>query len=173
MKKYLAILVLLSVASVAHAQFWGNFDGSRSAMETLNGDLSEQAAKAVPVPKVKNFAERRTVARWIQKFDVPSITTYVYIISSGIVLGYYVVDGKPVSNQSYLLPEDDVVNSYKTANVVQAIAVDGTFGADNVGIRFFTPDGNAVEVGGNVAYIFSTAPLSLKNVPQLNAQVVK
>lgn len=164
MKKFIGILMLLMVASFAHAQFW-TFDGSRSQMENLGSQLSRQAAKSVPVPQVMNFVERQTVARWIRKFDVPQITTYIYLLSYGNFIGYYVTYGKPVSTRSYLIPEDELWSS----GVTSMIAVDGTFGEDNPGIRFFTPDGNAVEWGGvGATYLYSTAPLPIKNVPQLN-----
>ena len=135
-------------------------------MDELNEKIARQASKSIPVPSVMNFMERRTVARWTQKFDVPSITTYIYLISYGQFLGYYVTNGKPVSTRSYLLPEDTY---YYHGATVQAVALDGTYGEDNPGIRFFTSDGTAVEWGGaGATYLYSTAPLPMKNVPQLN-----
>ena len=50
-------------------------------------------------------------------------------------------------------------------NVTQDL--DGTYGSNNVGIRFFTASGVAVEwAGSGASYLFSNAKLPL-NVPEL------
>ena len=49
----------------------------------------------------------------------------------------------------------------------QTMDLDGTYGANNPGIRFFTASGIAVEwAGAGATYLYSDAPLPL-NVPKL------
>jgi len=88
------------------------------------------------------------------------------LISYGQFIGYYVSDGKSVSTQSYLIPEDRTEYSGSTI-VRQAQDIDGTYGTNNAGIRFFTASGIAVEYGGtNFSYLYSDAKLDI-NVPCL------
>jgi hypothetical protein len=85
----------------------------------------------------------------------------VYLISYGNIIGYYVSDGKPASTGSFLTPE------YRSYTEEQLPDVDGTYGTNNPGIRFFTASGIAVEwAGSGTSYIYSDVPLKL-NVPLL------
>lgn len=130
------------------------------------------ATQAVPVPQITYFAERNTIARWAKAWDKPDIPTYVYLISFGKVIGYYVCNGKPASTQSFLIPDTtfkkgvDVGESYGDV-LVEAPDIDGTYGANNPGIRFFTASGIAVEwAGDGASYVYSNAILPLE-VPLL------
>lgn len=130
----------------------------------------ENAMTSVEIPTIRNYQERKTVAKWYKTWDTPSVMTYIYIVSYGNVLGYYVCNGKPVSTQSYLIPEDytEWHSESGGGNVVrQAQDLDGTYGSNNAGIRFFTASGVAVEwAGSGASYLFSNAKLPL-NVPEL------
>lgn len=136
--------------------------------QTKKDQVSVQAAAlaAAPVPEVTYFLERKTVAKWTDRWDKPSVVCYVYLISQGQFIGYYVSDGKPVSTQSYLIPEDKI--EYSGSSIVrQAQDIDGTYGSNNPGIRFFTANGAAVEYGGtNFSYLYSDTKLDL-NIPCL------
>jgi hypothetical protein len=125
--------------------------------QSTKAQLSAQSA--ITVPGLSYFQERRTVAKWARHWDKPAAACYIYLISYGMVIGYYVSDGKPASTGSLLTPEYE----YE----VQLPDVDGTYGANNPGIRFFTASGIAVEWGGSGAsYIYSDIPLKL-SVPLL------
>lgn len=134
-----------------------------------------RALAQVPIPETKYFTERQTIARWYERWDKPSVVTYVYLISYGNILGYYVCNGKPASIQSYLVPESspmDATPQSSSYNIVmgETLDIDGTYGTLNSGIRFFTSDGIAVEWGGEGAtYLYSDAPLPL-DVPRLNPE---
>jgi hypothetical protein len=84
-------------------------------------------------------------------------------------VGYYVTDGKPASINSFLVPEDKLEYTGSSTYVpVSAPDLDGTWGHNNEGIRFFTAEGVAVEIGGNgFFYQYANAPLPIK-VPKLN-----
>lgn len=128
---------------------------------------AQTAINSIPIPQVSYFAERRTIAKWVERWDKPNVPTYTYIISFGKVLGYYVCDGKPASTQSYLVPEETVGGGSNGYYVMSAPDIDGTYGTNPVGWRFFTASGVAVEWSGEGANIlYSDAPLPLE-VPLL------
>jgi hypothetical protein len=79
-------------------------------------------------------------------------------------LGYFVVDGKPISNRSYLNPEEAY---YTNGAVLQTPSLDGTYGEDLEGIRFKTIKGWHEFGGTNFSYIYSeqmNPGLSIKNL---------
>lgn len=138
-------------------------------MERAQETSFEKANNSIPVPEVNYFQERRTITKWVKTWDKPNIPCYVYLISYGKIIGYYVTDGKPSSTTSYVLPE--YIHNYhgNGACCLEPTAdLDGTYGHNNPGIRFFTAEGIAVEWGGDGAsYLYSDAPLPI-DVPRLN-----
>jgi hypothetical protein len=147
----------------------------RMKTEKAQTEMIDTAISSVEVPRVSYFQERRTISKWTKRWDKPSIATYVYLVSYGTIIGYYVADGKPASTRSYLVPEEQRIQAdlgeYVGDMLVSAPDIDGTYGDNNPGIRFFTAEGTAVEWGGQGAcYIYSDAPLPLR-VPKLNVQV--
>lgn len=129
----------------------------------------ETAQANIPIPQVSYYQERRTIAKWTQRWDKPNVPCYVYLVSYGKVIGYYVTDGKPACTRNYILPEYKHNSHGRWGCCLEPTAdLDGTYGDNNPGIRFFTAEGTAVEWGGQGAtYIYSDAPLPL-NVPKLN-----
>lgn len=148
-------------------------EGNQQSGTTTNmaaaRETADRSANSIPVPNISYFQERRTIAKWAQRWDQPNLPCYVYLISYGNIIGYYVTDGKPSSTNSYLTPEyRESYNTSSTTITEQLPDVDGTYGSNNQGIRFFTAEGVAVEWGGSGAsYIYSDAPLPL-SVPRLN-----
>lgn len=131
-------------------------------------ETTDNAITAIPVPKITNFVERKTIAQWAQRWDKPSVVTYLYLFSYGQCIGYYVCNGKPAATTNYLVPEwkDRSVGSGGVESE-QTMDIDGTYGANNPGIRFFTASGTAVEwAGQGASYLYSDAPIPLK-VPKL------
>lgn len=132
------------------------------------------AEASIPIPAISYHQERRTIAKWATRWDKPNLPCYVYLVSYGIIIGYYVTDGKPSSTQSYILPE--FKHNYHGSGgccLEPTADLDGTYGKNNPGIRFFTAEGTAVEWGGSGAsYLYSDAPLPV-NAPKLNRQITK
>ena len=131
-------------------------------------EASEKAISSIPVPQIRNFVERKTLVQWAQRWDKPSVVTYLYLFAYGNCIGYYVCNGKPAATTNYLVPEykEEYVGNGGVANS-QTMDLDGTYGANNPGIRFFTAAGTAVEwAGQGASYLYSDAPLPL-NVPKL------
>jgi len=149
--------------------FVGCVDVRPSATETARRDSTQAqraSQNAIPVPNLSYFQERRTIAKWASHWDKPAAACYVYLISYGTIIGYYVSDGKPAATTSYMTPIDGPYYS-GGSTIVSLPDIDGTYGDNNPGIRFFTASGIAVEwAGAGAAYIYSDVPLKL-NVPLL------
>lgn len=91
----------------------------------------------------------------------------VLLTESGSVIGRFVVDGKVSSLNSYLSPDSEVyeaVGEYADDSVSYAgttdndwlADVDGSYGENDNGIFFFTPDGKYIEWTGT--YLYSDIP---------------
>jgi len=171
-KIYAILVVMIALTVLATTPIFALGAAEQQYRDTKQAQLETQAKSQldVPIPEVQYFQERRTIAKWTERWDAPNIPTFVYLVSYGNIIGYYVADGKPASTQSYLLPEEKVYSSSYGNLALQAQDLDGTYGSNNAGIRFFTAEGTAVEWGGSGAsYIYSDAPLPL-NVPKLNVR---
>ena len=87
---------------------------------------------------------------------------------SGAVVGKFVVDGKVSSLNSFLTPDSEWYeqeyysdgDSRNGANDWLA-DVDGSYGENDCGIFFFTPDGKYVEWTGT--YLYSDIPFEIEN----------
>lgn len=143
-------------------------DRVRREANQMSANIQNSAQQAVSVPNLSYFQERRTIAKWASHWDRPSAACYVYLISYGTIIGYYVSDGKPASTGSFLTPEyrEEGIGNGAVRNI-QLPDTDGTYGTNNQGIRFFTASGIAVEwAGSGASYIYSDIPLKI-NVPLL------
>jgi hypothetical protein len=159
--------LILGIGFTTSAQ-GGIDDEVRNEANRQSAMAQESAQTRVPIPQVNYFQERRTVSKWVSHWDRPSAACYVYLISYGNIIGYYVSDGKPASTGSFLTPEyrEEYVSNGGIRNI-QLPDIDGTYGTNNQGIRFFTASGIAVEwAGSGASYIYSDVPIKL-NVPLL------
>lgn len=90
---------------------------------------------------------------------------YVVLFAGNAVIGKFVVDGKVSSLNSFLSP-DYVENKYGISDGTYIINseladVDGSYGENDNGIFFFTPDGKYVEWTGE--YLFSDIPFEVES----------
>lgn len=89
---------------------------------------------------------------------------YIVLFSGNTVVGSFVVDGKVSSLNSFLTPgsvDDTYGNSsggYTTVTTEMA-DVDGSYGENDSGIFFFTPDGKYIEWTG--FYLYSDIPFEV------------
>ena len=88
---------------------------------------------------------------------------YVILLTeSGSVVGKFTVDGKVSSLNSFLTPDSE----YYCSNMSKWLAdVDGSYGENDNGIFFFTPDGKYVEWSG--IYLYSDIPFEV-DAPVVN-----
>ena len=89
---------------------------------------------------------------------------YVVLFSGNTVVGNFVVDGKVSSLNSYLTPDSEYYeqefssNGWSRGN--EWIAdIDGSYGENDNGIFFFTPDGKYIEWTGT--YLYSDIPFEV------------
>ena len=89
---------------------------------------------------------------------------YIILFSGNTVVGRFEVDGKVSSLNSFLTPDSDYYEysgssgSYKNNWLAD---VDGSYGSNDNGIFFFTPDGKYIEWTGT--YLYSDIPFIVEN----------
>lgn len=89
---------------------------------------------------------------------------YVILLTeSGSVVGKFTVDGKVSSLNSFLTPDSEYYSSSVTNKWLAD--VDGSYGENDNGIFFFTPDGKYVEWSG--IYLYSDIPFEV-DAPVVN-----
>lgn len=94
---------------------------------------------------------------------------YILLLTdAGAPIGRFVVDGKVSSLNSYLTPDSEFYeqefgsNGYSIGDGNDWLAdVDGSYGMNDNGIFFFTPDGNYWEWTGT--YLYSDVPFEIDN----------
>lgn len=102
--------------------------------------------------------------------EIPKPMGYVILMTeSGSVVGKFTVDGKVSSLNSFLTPDSEYYElcyggEWSTENKWLA-DVDGSYGENDNGIFFFTPDGKYVEWSG--IYLYSDIPFEV-DAPVVN-----
>lgn len=94
---------------------------------------------------------------------------YIVLFTANAVVGSFIVDGKVSSLNSYLTPDSEyyelvgtgggTLEDYKPNKWLPD--VDGTYGENDNGIFFFTPDGKYIEWTGE--YLYSDIPFEVKD----------
>lgn len=82
----------------------------------------------------------------------------VLFTEGGGVVGRYIVDGKVTSLNSYLTPDSEYYENGEYRNDWLS-DVDGSYGENDRGIFFFTPDGKYIEWTG--IYLYSDIPFEV------------
>lgn len=96
---------------------------------------------------------------------------YIVLFSGNVVVGNFVVDGKVSSLNSFLTPDSEhyemaATGEYRYLYTNNWLAdVDGSYGTNDSGIFFFTPDGKYIEWSGD--YLYSDIPFVVES-PVLN-----
>ena len=83
----------------------------------------------------------------------------VLFTESGGVVGRYVVDGKVSSLNSFLTPDSEAYATGSTYTIDWVADIDGSYGENDQGIFFFTPDGKYIEWTGT--YLYSDIPFEV------------
>jgi dipeptidyl aminopeptidase/acylaminoacyl peptidase len=88
---------------------------------------------------------------------------YIVLFSGNVVVGNFVVDGKVSSLNSYLTPDSKYYEADMNVSSVNnndwLADVDGSYGSNDNGIFFFTPDGKYIEWTGT--YLYSDIPFEV------------
>lgn len=138
--------------------------GSCDASEAEQRKAAQNAAAApagTETLEIKNLKEKR------RREESASAIRYLYVLSFGKPLGYYVTKGKISSNGSQAGPELEAIKACGGCServVLDSAQDDGSYGDGDPGIFFFTTDGTMVVT--SLDYIQSDQPMPF-NVPQL------
>jgi hypothetical protein len=124
-------------------------------------NAQQSAASTGETLEQKNLKEKK------RREENPNAVGYVYLVSFGKPMGYYVTKGKISSNGSQLGPEDEAMRPCSGCDhvVLDSAQDDGSYGQGDPGIFFFTAEG--VKVVTSLDYIQSDSPIPF-NVPKLN-----
>ena len=176
MKKVFALLAVASLILVmvgCEAQGYGSAQDRRNTLNTANRLQENQ-----PTPTDIDYSlERYNLIRrayWVNGQREKAATVvcpvekplgYVILITeSGSVIGRFIVDGKVSSLNSFLTPDSEYYeySAGEVSTTNRWIAdVDGSYGENDMGIFFFTPDGKYVEWTGT--YLYSDIPFEIEN----------
>ena len=89
----------------------------------------------------------------------------VLVTDSGAVVGSFIVDGKVSSLNSFLTPDSEYFEIDTNSGAIRdnkwLADVDGSYGQNDNGIFFFTPDGKYIEWTGT--YLYSDIPMVVKD----------
>ena len=177
-KNIVTIMILLMLAALLCgcadvSTSSGSRADTRSTLEIAGVLQSNQ-----PTPTDINYSlERYNLIRrtyWVngQREKANSLISEIekplgYIVlftESGGVVGSFVVDGKVSSLNSFLTPDSEYyeVHYASSSGTNKWLAdVDGSYGENDIGIFFFTPDGKYIEWTGT--YLYSDIPFEVDN----------
>lgn len=180
----LSVIMLLSfcaVTSGCHPTASGTKADKQRTQDIANNLQTNQ-----PTPTDINYSlERYNLIRrtyWVNgqrekanalPCEIEKPLGYIVLFAGNTVVGRFVVDGKVSSLNSFLTPDSEYYEQvagdsgmYATHNDWLA-DVDGSYGENDKGIFFFTPDGKYVEWTGT--YLYSDIPFEVSD-PVLTVQ---
>jgi len=169
----IAALILSALAAVSLVACSGDPKPnaqSNGQKQTEQAYGQQAAAVPYPVDQLKDSLERRNIRERLLRTNKPNAIGYVYVMSFGKIIGYYTVKGKVSSTQSQMTTDQLLVDACNRTGEdcpqpVDAPGDDGSYGANEPGIFFFTTEGAMVET--NLDYIVADQPLPV-DVPLLN-----
>ena len=187
MKKISAIALIICIAVSSLFLTGCSLDDTNTSRTTGGTKADTAAQKAVadtlssnqPTPTDINYSlERYNLIRrayWVngQREKANALLCaiekplgYIVLFAGNTTVGRFVVDGKVSSLNSFLTPSN-VDKSYGSSSggyttlTTEMADVDGSYGENDNGIFFFTPDGRYIEWTGE--YLYSDIPFEIKN----------
>ena len=168
MKKCAVILVLalllVSLCSCAES-------GARQDVINTT-ELADRLQENQPTPNdIEYSLERYNLIRrtyWVNGMreraaslpcEVERPLGYIVLFSGNAAVGQFVVDGKVSSLNSFLTPDSEYYERNSSYNNRWLADVDGSYGENDSGIFFFTPDGKYIEWSGD--YLYSDIPFTI------------
>jgi hypothetical protein len=137
---------------------------AQSEGQALTEQAFSQQSKAVPYPasELRSSLERANLKERLLRTNKPTSQGFIYLMSFGKIIGYYTVKGKVSSTQSQMTTDQLIINNRTDGQspvVVNAPGDDGSYGANEPGIFFFTTEGQMVTT--NLDYIWSDNPIAI------------
>ncbi len=176
----ISIVAVLTIGGIVYAQsadcggwFQPSCDSSSGVkqieQQAVTANLSKLLAQ-VPIPQLDNSLERANISKRLTTWSDPAKISYIYLISFGRVMAYYVMKGKVTSGSKRLTATQQIVNApdeFRNGGdvITDAPELDGTYGTSNPYIFFWTTDGTYVQWSGD--YMLTDQPLQLSTQPEL------
>lgn len=183
MKKIICIVLTVATLCLCLAGCSDlDFEVAGSQQDTLNTiGTANTLQKNQPTPTDISYSlERYNLIRrtyWVNgqrekanslPCEIEKPLGYIVLFSGNAVVGSFVVDGKVTSLNSYLTPDSEYyeqeygTDGYSKGDGNDWLAdVDGSYGENDDGIFFFTPDGKYIEWTGD--YLYSDIPFEVDN----------
>ena len=163
MKRFVTIILVAAIMLFS-------LTGCEVTDEQRTIDVSKTLKESQPTPTDIDYSlERYNLTRrayWVngQREKANSLVCqiekplgYIVLFSGNAIVGSFVVDGKVSSLNSYLTPD---TTEFLNSTSAQWLAdVDGSYGENDSGIFFFTPNGNYYEWTGD--YLYSDIPFEI------------
>lgn len=180
----LVVLLVVSMFALTGCDLGNETSEGGSKQDVTNTKIAANTLQAnQPTPTDINYSlERYNLIRrayWVngQREKANALVCqiekplgYIVLFSGNVVVGSFVVDGKVSSLNSFLTPDSEYYEQeygregWSNGNKWLA-DVDGSYGQNDVGIFFFTPDGKYIEWSGD--YLYSDIPFVVES-PVLN-----
>lgn len=172
MKKFICLLIAILCISITLVSCEETTGSRQDVINQQNSASVLQQNQPTPTD-IEYSLERYNLIRrtyWVNGMREKANTLpcevekpFGYIVlftESGAVIGQFVVDGKVSSLNSFLTPDSEKPCLDSSSNDWLA-DVDGSYGANDTGIFFFTPDGKYIEWTG--IYLYSDIPIEVKD----------
>ncbi len=178
MKKIICIILVI-VMSLSLAAC-GEYTPSGTALDMENTmQVASNLQSSQPTPTDINYSlERYNLIRrayWVNGqrekanalvCEIVKPLGYIALFTeSGAVVGTFIVDGKVSSLNSFLTPDSEYYDKNGGSSTIHTnkwvADVDGSYGENDNGIFFFTPDGKYVEWTGT--YLYSDIPFEIND----------
>lgn len=174
-KPFIAIFVALALLFSLSACIDGDVDPQRKAIQEKSGKALEKQIAAVdyPADELSDSLERRNIRKRLLLTNDANAIGYVYYTPFGKILGYWTVQGKVSSVKSQMNPTDDLSGDLSDCSgcsehlVTESAGDDGAFGESQDAIFFFTTEDVMIEIPED-DYFYSTQPVTIGNIPELN-----
>ena len=178
MKKAILIIVVMALAVVMLSGCELSAESSTSMDKQATIAIANNLSGNQPTPTDIDYSlERYNLIRrtyWVNGMreranavtcPVKKPLGYIVLFAGNTVAGRFVVDGKVSSLNSYLTPDSEYYelnyggSAWKTNEWLAD--VDGSYGENDNGVFFFTPNGNYIEWTGE--YLYSDIPFEVDN----------
>lgn len=154
----------------------------QAADQRATAETFEQLMRVVPPPKPTDSVERRNLSKRLNRFNVADKISYIYLINTGKIMGFFIVKGKVSSVNSMLTCTSQLVDDGQgyqgsgpsgrdNVHVVASPDLDGSYGSNGDAIFFFTDKDIYVEWNGK--YMLSDQYIKLRQPPILNVKTTK
>lgn len=180
MKKFVIVMLAAVMLLVVCAGCEAEYDGIKADIETTMENASKIQQNQPTPTDIDYSLERYNLIRrayWVngQREKAMSVTCpldkplgYIVLFTdNGSVVNKFIVDGKVSSLNSFLTPDSEYYEQHNSDNGKSILVsnnewladVDGSYGENDNGIFFFTPDGKYVEWTGT--YLYSDIPFEI------------